>query len=80
MLSAIHLDNQFHIKAYKVEDEIAIWMLPAKFVAIELFAAQLLLKFFLSICHRIAQFALQFVGENILVGLAFHDFTFSDIY
>ena len=74
-MAAINLNNQHRIKAYEVENIVAIRMLAPKLKPRHLAPAKMLPEYVLGIRHVIAQMPLAFCSENGLVGLRFHSNT-----
>lgn len=73
ILAAVQLNDDFAFQADKIKNEVAEWMLAAKFAAVELAVAQALPQPGLCIGGRIAQSALQVRAKDFLVGLSSHD-------
>jgi hypothetical protein len=70
MLPTVDLNDQLPFKTHEVQDEIAIRMLPAKLVTLQLSTPQTPPKLSFGIRHIVSQLALQFGREDGLVGLS----------
>ena len=74
MLAAIHLNNQPHFEAHKVEHKILERMLPAEFETRDLPTTQALPQAILGISHMTSQSALKRIVDDRTVCLPLHLF------
>jgi len=72
MLAAIHLDNQSHFQANKIEHKIQEWMLAAEFGTRDLPTTQALPQAILGIGHMASQSALKRIVDDRMVCLPLH--------
>jgi len=72
MLSAINFDYQHRLKACEVENIIFERMLPPEFESAQVTAFQATPQSEFRVSHAATEFALRFILQQFLVGLAFH--------